>query len=132
VQEPLQLLPPGDGKSAASGEGAEPDPVEQPSETTPLGTLGDVWPGDEATKPPATAENVFEWLVGQAVEVLRATRRASLATLQRRLRIAFEAAAKVMDELEKRGIVGPARDDGAPREILHLPEAQASATGTGD
>lgn len=128
--EALRLLPAGDGKSAGAGEGAEQVAVES-APAPALGTLGDVWPGDEEAKPPATEQDVFGWLVNQAVGVLRETRRASLSTLQRRLRIAFEAAAKVMDELEARGIVGPATADGGPREILNLPEAPAGDAATG-
>ena len=56
-------------------------------------------------------------LIAQAMEIIRQTRRASTSSLQRRLRIGYTRAARVMDLLEQRGIVGPAQ--GAdPREIL--------------
>lgn len=58
-----------------------------------------------------------EALLQQAIEVLRQTRRASTSTLQRRLRIGYTRAARLMDLLEERGIVGPPNGSD-PREIL--------------
>ena len=56
-------------------------------------------------------------LLPQAIEVLKASRRASTSMLQRRLRIGYNRAARLMELLESRGIVGP--ENGAqPREIL--------------
>jgi S-DNA-T family DNA segregation ATPase FtsK/SpoIIIE len=46
-------------------------------------------------------------LLAQAIDVLRSTKRASTSMLQRRLRIGYNRAARLMDELEERGIVGP-------------------------
>jgi S-DNA-T family DNA segregation ATPase FtsK/SpoIIIE len=46
-------------------------------------------------------------LVAQAVEIIRQTRRASTSSLQRRLRIGYNRAARLMDLLEERGVVGP-------------------------
>jgi S-DNA-T family DNA segregation ATPase FtsK/SpoIIIE len=58
-----------------------------------------------------------EELFKQALEVLRATRRASTSMLQRRLRIGYNRAARIMELMEDKGIVGP--ENGAqPREIL--------------
>lgn len=56
-------------------------------------------------------------LVEAAVQIIRETQRASTSSLQRRLRIGYTRAARVMDVLEERGIVGPARGSD-PREIL--------------
>ena len=56
-------------------------------------------------------------LYKQAMEVLKATRRASTSMLQRRLRIGYNRAARIMELMEEKGIVGP--ENGAqPREIL--------------
>jgi len=58
-----------------------------------------------------------EELFKQALEVLRASRRASTSMLQRRLRIGYNRAARIMELMEDKGIVGP--ENGAlPREIL--------------
>ncbi len=56
-------------------------------------------------------------LIEQAMEIIRQTRRASTSSLQRRLRIGYTRAARIMDLLEQKGIVGPAQGSD-PREIL--------------
>ncbi len=56
-------------------------------------------------------------LIEQALEIIRQTRRASTSSLQRRLRIGYTRAARIMDLLEERGVVGPAQGSD-PREIL--------------
>jgi S-DNA-T family DNA segregation ATPase FtsK/SpoIIIE len=67
--------------------------------------------------PADLAEEEDEELVEQAIEVIRQTNRASVSVLQRRLRIGYTRAARIMDLLEERGLVGP--NKGAePREIL--------------
>lgn len=56
-------------------------------------------------------------LVNQSIEVIRQTRRASTSSLQRRLRIGYNRAARLMDQLEEKGIIGPPQGSD-PREIL--------------
>ncbi len=70
-----------------------------------------------------------EELIEMSIQIIRETHRASTSSLQRRLRIGYTRAARVMDVLEERGIVGPARGSD-PREILidldgELPAAAA-------
>jgi S-DNA-T family DNA segregation ATPase FtsK/SpoIIIE len=56
-------------------------------------------------------------MIPAAINVLRTTKRASTSMLQRRLKIGYNRAARIMDVLEAEGIVGP--DNGQnPREIL--------------
>ena len=56
-------------------------------------------------------------LFPDAINVLRTTGRASTSMLQRRLKIGYNRAARIMDLMEARGIVGP--DNGSkPRDIL--------------
>ncbi|MCL5097551.1 MAG: DNA translocase FtsK, partial [Candidatus Omnitrophica bacterium] len=58
-----------------------------------------------------------ESLIQQCIEVIRSEQKASVSLLQRRLRLGYTRAARIMDELENRGIVGP--NKGAePRDIL--------------
>jgi S-DNA-T family DNA segregation ATPase FtsK/SpoIIIE len=56
-------------------------------------------------------------LIEQAIDIIRETHRASTSSLQRRMRIGYTRAARVIDILEERGIVGPPCGSG-PREIL--------------
>jgi S-DNA-T family DNA segregation ATPase FtsK/SpoIIIE len=57
----------------------------------------------------------------RCMEVLRAEGKASTSLLQRRLRLGYTRAARMIDILEARGIVGPA-DGAKPREVL-IPDA---------
>jgi DNA segregation ATPase FtsK/SpoIIIE, S-DNA-T family len=58
-----------------------------------------------------------EEIVQQCIEVIRSEQKASVSLLQRRLRLGYGRAARIMDELENRGIVGPS-NGAEPREIL--------------
>lgn len=58
-----------------------------------------------------------EELLQQAIEVIRQTQRASTSSIQRRLRIGYTRAARLVDILEEKGMVGPPRGS-EPREIL--------------
>jgi len=62
-------------------------------------------------------ETEDDQLLEMSVQIIRETQRASTSSLQRRLRIGYTRAARIMDVLEQRGIVGPARGSD-PREIL--------------
>jgi S-DNA-T family DNA segregation ATPase FtsK/SpoIIIE len=56
-------------------------------------------------------------LYQQALDVLKSTKRASTSMLQRRLRIGYNRAARIMEIMEEKGIVGP-ENGSSPREIL--------------
>ena len=55
--------------------------------------------------------------IESAIDVIRQTDQASVSMLQRKLKIGYSRAARIMDELEERGVVGPYRGTKA-REIL--------------
>jgi S-DNA-T family DNA segregation ATPase FtsK/SpoIIIE len=46
-------------------------------------------------------------LVDQAIQVILQTRKASATLLQRKLGVGFARAARIMDILEERGVIGP-------------------------
>jgi S-DNA-T family DNA segregation ATPase FtsK/SpoIIIE len=56
-------------------------------------------------------------MIRKAIEIIRTTKRASTSNLQRKLSIGYNRAARIMDELEDRGVVGP-DIPGHGREIL--------------
>ena len=62
-------------------------------------------------------EDVDDALYHEAVRVVCEAGRASTSTLQRRLRIGYGRAARLIDIMEKDGIVGPP-DGTKPRELL--------------
>jgi S-DNA-T family DNA segregation ATPase FtsK/SpoIIIE len=61
-------------------------------------------------------------LFDQSVEIVREMRRASISLLQRRLRIGYTRAARLVDQLEERGIIGEAQSGSQPREVLDFGE----------
>jgi len=58
-----------------------------------------------------------EDLIQQCIEVIRSEQKASVSLMQRRLRLGYTRAARIMDELENRGIVGPSKG-AEPRDIM--------------
>ncbi|MDK2789145.1 MAG: segregation ATPase FtsK/SpoIIIE, family, partial [Epulopiscium sp.] len=64
----------------------------------------------------SSGEEVDEYLQ-QAIEMVVEKEKASISMIQRYLRIGFNRAARIMEEMEERGIVGP--DEGSkPRKVL--------------
>jgi len=59
-----------------------------------------------------------EVLIEQAITVLKQEQRASASMLQRRLRIGYPRAARLLDQLEEMGVVGPSLGGGREREVL--------------
>jgi len=68
---------------------------------------------EESTAGGSADDPLFE----EAVKVVLNHRIASISLLQRRLKIGFNRAARLIEEMEEQGIVGPYRE-GKPREIL--------------
>ncbi|QGM21969.1 cell division protein FtsK [Spiribacter sp. 2438] len=76
-----------------------------------LGSLpGEVNLGDEETDP----------LYDQAVRIVTETRKASISGVQRRLKIGYNRAARLVEQMEQAGVVGPLQSNGA-REVLAPP-----------
>ena len=59
-------------------------------------------------------------LYDQALEIVVQSGKASASYLQRRLKIGYNRAARLVEEMEERGIVGPA-NGAKPREVIHIP-----------
>lgn len=59
-------------------------------------------------------------LFDQAVEIVMQAGKASASYIQRRLKIGYNRAARLVEEMENKGIVGPANGS-KPREIIHIP-----------
>ncbi len=62
-------------------------------------------------------ENEYDEKYDQAVAVVTETGQASISMVQRRLRVGYNRAARMIEMMEKEGIVGPA-DGSRPREVL--------------
>jgi len=66
-------------------------------------------------------------LLKDAIKLVREEGYASTSRLQRKLRIGFPRAARIMDELEDSGVVGPQESGGKVRKVL--PDVEDFATG---
>jgi S-DNA-T family DNA segregation ATPase FtsK/SpoIIIE len=66
-------------------------------------------------------------LVKRAIEVVKSTQRASTSLLQRKLHIGYPRAARLIDELESLGVVGPAQSGGRERDVLISPDEAEDA-----
>ncbi len=57
-------------------------------------------------------------LLQRAIEVVKSQKKASISQLQRQLRIGYTRAARLIDQLEEQGIIGPAKEDSRWRDLL--------------
>jgi len=62
--------------------------------------------------------NEDESLIEKATTIVRQGQRASASLLQRRLRIGYPRAARLLDQLEELGVVGPSQGGGKERDVL--------------
>lgn len=63
-------------------------------------------------------EDSDDALIDQAVEIVRSTQRASASLIQRKLKIGYPRAARLIDQMEEMGIVGPSTGGGRERDVL--------------
>ncbi len=56
-------------------------------------------------------------IIEEAIAFVRSSGKASTSMLQRRMKLGYARAARVMDILEEMGVVGPA-DGSKPREVI--------------
>ncbi len=61
--------------------------------------------------------NADDEIIERCIDVIRSEQKASVSLLQRRLRLGYTRAARIMDQLEDLGIVGPSKG-AEPRDIL--------------
>jgi S-DNA-T family DNA segregation ATPase FtsK/SpoIIIE len=79
----------------------------------------------------AVAESKQDELLEKAIAVVRGQGRASVSLLQRRLRIGYARAARLIDEMEDQGIIGPDEGGGRARSVL-VTQADDDADPTAD
>ncbi len=61
-------------------------------------------------------EDDYDEMYDRAVEVVTETQQASISMIQRRLRVGYNRAARMIEQMERDGVVGPA-DGAKPREV---------------
>ena len=63
-------------------------------------------------------DDMYDELYEQARELVMESRQASISWLQRRLRVGYNRAARMIERMEREGLVAPAAEAGKPREVL--------------
>jgi len=95
------------------------------------GQSGSVIYDEQVTEKPVRGVNVpgmndvgddEDELLNEAIETVKAAGKASASLLQRRLRVGYARAARLLDILEDKGIIGPG-DGAKPREVYGVSEA---------
>ena len=66
---------------------------------------------------PDAADEILDELFDQAVQIVLEAKQASVSLLQRRMRVGYTRAARLIDSMEAKGIVGP-YEGSKPREVL--------------
>ena len=70
-------------------------------------------------------------LYNKSLEIVMQAGKASASYLQRRLKIGYNRAARLVEEMEIRGIVGP-QNGSKPREVIHIPDNPGSRVLNGE
>jgi S-DNA-T family DNA segregation ATPase FtsK/SpoIIIE len=74
----------------------------------------------EAEDEPGLDEDLADDLYDQAVQLVTSSRQASISWVQRRLRVGYNRAARMIERMEREGVVS-ASEGGRPREVLAPP-----------
>ncbi len=101
---------------AIGGEATQPVQT-LPAESIPAGARlqqAPLWEGMASPENPDDQDELYD----VAVEEVRSARRASISMLQRKLRIGYTRSARLIDQMEEDGIIGPAKGGSHAREIL--------------
>jgi S-DNA-T family DNA segregation ATPase FtsK/SpoIIIE len=77
-------------------------------------------PREEDNEDGAPADDFHDEMYDQAVAIVCETRQASVSFIQRRLQIGYNRAARMVEHMEREGIVGPA-NGAKPREVVAPP-----------
>jgi S-DNA-T family DNA segregation ATPase FtsK/SpoIIIE len=104
-----------------------PITVGQPSAAPRQTPLWDVPGANDAEAKPEGEDELLQ----EAIVAVREMKKASISLLQRRLRIGYTRAARLIDVLEEKGIIGPAESGAKPREVISFGEGTAAPGGDG-
>ena len=111
--KPIPLPPKSEPSGTPSGgESAPPSPDAGGSQSA-------FWDMAPTPDTPGNANPDEDELYQTAVEMVRRLEKASISLLQRRLRIGYTRAARLVDMMEERGVVGPPKEGSSkPRDVL--------------
>jgi S-DNA-T family DNA segregation ATPase FtsK/SpoIIIE len=101
------------------------------AEAEPHYDMGIIETGEESEGPAEIPDDDADRLLSDAMTVIQEYDRASASLLQRRLKIGYARAARIIDQLEARGYIGPF-DGSNARQVLRRDSAPSSPTGYGE
>ncbi|UCH54247.1 MAG: cell division protein FtsK, partial [Pseudomonadota bacterium] len=78
--------------------------------------------GDGAESPEGNGGGESDPLYDEAVRIVLESRRASISGVQRRLRIGYNRAARLIEDMERAGLVGPLQSNGSREVLVAAPE----------
>jgi len=96
-------------------------------ETDELPETDEDEPASDGAEP---VEGVTDEELEQAISIIRMENKASVSLLQRRMNIGYAKAAKIIDALEEKGVVGP-YNGSSPREVLPFDEPDEEVADNG-
>ncbi len=85
-------------------------------------------PREEDLGDPGAEDELSDELYDQALAVVSEMRQVSISMLQRKMRIGYNRAARMIERMERDGVVGPA-DGAKPREVLLRPLGEMPGAG---
>ncbi len=100
-------------RDGGSGSGGSPIAASGSTPQRPL------WDPSQFGEPLGKPDGEDE-LLNEAIKAVREMKKASISLLQRRLRIGYTRAARLIDVLEEKGVVGPAKAGAQQREVIGL------------
>ena len=99
------------------------------TQAKPVYDMNILRPRDEDGEGGGRRRRFHDELYDQAVAIVCDTRQVVVSLLQRRLRIGYNRAARMVERMEREGIVGPSNGI-KPREVLIRPLGEMPGTGT--
>jgi S-DNA-T family DNA segregation ATPase FtsK/SpoIIIE len=109
---------------AATAEPARFHAADSPEENLPLKQIP-IWDEVEEIREEEEKDPVFD----EAVDLVRRRGRASISMLQRRMAIGYTRAARIIEQMEAKGIIGPSKPGAQHREVLNYGDYAAPPVG---
>ncbi len=122
TQKPLIITGDESGDSVRESVPVAPPPLREtsPASASAASRAPALWDefDDDEDDLPSGAHGQEDEMYEEAVELVRRLNKASVSLLQRRLRIGYTRAARLIDVMEQRGVVGPPTEGSKPRVVL--------------